>query len=57
MVVFALKQMKLNKYWGVMTGIPIILFSMVIGLRYNVGMDYMTSVSYTHLTLPTIRLV
>lgn len=42
MVVFALKQMKLNKYWGVMTGIPIILFSMVIGLRYNVGMDYMT---------------
>lgn len=42
MIFLALKQTQLNKYWGVMTYIPIALFSIVIGLRYNVGMDYMT---------------
>lgn len=28
-------------YWGVRTLIPIFIFSLIIGLRYNVGLDYM----------------
>ena len=36
------KQFKLDRYWNIFVWLPIVLFSLVIGMRYNVGSDYMS---------------